>query len=81
MAMGLPVVAFDIPVMREYLGEWGAYAPLGDARAFANQMQTLLNDPARSREIGPALRQRAIEKFSWERAGHVIEQVYAKVQR
>lgn len=79
MATGLPTVAFDIPVMREYLGEWGAYAPLGSARAFADQMQTLLNDPARAREIGQALRQRAIEMFSWKRAGHVIERVYASV--
>lgn len=81
MAIGLPTVAFDIPVMREYLGEWGMYAPLGDARAFADQMQTLLDNPARAREIGQALRQCAIEKFSWERAGHAIEQVYAKVLR
>lgn len=81
MAIGLPTVAFDIPVMREYLGEWGAYAPLGNARAFADQMQMLLNDPAQAREIGQALRQRAIENFSWERAGHAIEQVYAKVKR
>jgi glycosyltransferase involved in cell wall biosynthesis len=81
MAIGLPTVAFDIPVMREYLGEWGMYAPLGDARAFADRMQLLLDEPARAREIGQALRRRAIEKFSWERAGHAIEQVYAKVLR
>lgn len=80
MAVGLPTVAFDIPVMREYLGEWGAYAPLGDAHAFADQIERLLNDPARAREIGHALRQRAVEKFSWERAGHAIERVYAKVR-
>ncbi|MCI0475741.1 MAG: DUF4147 domain-containing protein [Anaerolineales bacterium] len=58
MALGLPVVAFDIPVMREYLGEYGVYAPLGDASAFADQIQTLLNDPARAREIGCAVRAR-----------------------
>ena len=57
MAIGLPTVAFDIPVMREYLGERGVIAPLGDAGALAERMQTLLNDPARAREIGQALRQ------------------------
>jgi len=81
MAMGLPTVAFDIPVMREYLGEWGMYAPLGDARAFAEQMRTLLDDPARTHAIGQALRQRALELFSWERAGREIERVYASVLR
>ena len=81
MAMGLPTVAFDMPVMREYLGDWGAYAPLGDARAFANQMQTLLDDPVRARAIGEALRQRAMDLFSWERAGREIERVYESTLR
>lgn len=81
MALGLPVVAFDIPVMREYLGEYGVYAPLGDAHAFAAQIQTLLDDSARAREIGEALRRRAQQLFSWERAGHQIERVYERVSR
>ncbi len=79
MAMGLPVVAFDIPVMREYLGDLGAYAPLGDTRAFADQIQRLLDSPARARELGAALRTRAIAQFSWERAGREIEKVYGSV--
>jgi glycosyltransferase involved in cell wall biosynthesis len=77
MAMGLPVVSFDIPVMREYLGEFGAYAPLGDATLFANQIERLLDDPARARAVGIALRERAKTLFSWERAGREIERVYA----
>jgi glycosyltransferase involved in cell wall biosynthesis len=76
MALGLPVVAFDIPVMREYLGELGVYAPLGDARAFADQIETLLNDPARARDLGCALRARVIEKFSWDAAGREMARVY-----
>ncbi len=76
MAMGLPVVAFDIPVMREYLGEFGVYAPLGNADAFADQICALLADAARAREIGGALRERAQDLFSWERAGQEIERVY-----
>jgi glycosyltransferase involved in cell wall biosynthesis len=42
-------------------------------------MQSLLDDLARARKIGQALRQRAIEMFSWERAGHEIESVYERV--
>jgi len=79
MALGLPVVAFDLPVMHEYLGEYGVYAPLGDAHAFAAQIQTLLDDPARARALGQALRQRAQQLYSWERAGQEIERVYAMV--
>lgn len=76
MAMGLPIVAFDIPVMREYLGELGAYAPLGDATAFANQIEALLDDAPRARATGGALRERAQGCYSWEQAGHQIERVY-----
>ena len=31
MAMGLPTVAFDVPVAREYLGDLGLYAETGNA--------------------------------------------------
>ncbi len=79
MAIGLPVVAFDIPVMREYLGDLGVYAPLGDATEFANQIEMLLNDPARAQELGRALRERVIEKFSWTRAGKEIEKIYSEL--
>ncbi len=79
MAMGLPVVAFDIPVMREYLGPLGVYAPLGDASAFADRIRSLLGHPDRAREIGLGLRTCAQDGFSWERAGHAIEQVYARI--
>lgn len=79
MGMGLPIVAFDIPVMREYLGDLGVYAPLGDATVFANQIQALLDDPARARAIGCALRERAEECYSWTVAGHEIERVYGSL--
>ena len=79
MAMGLPVVAFDIPVMHEYLGDLGVFAPLGDATAFANQIEMLLDNPDRARAMGLALRERAQQLFSWEHAGREIERVYASV--
>lgn len=81
MAMGLPVVAFDITVMREYLGDRGVYAPLGDVAALAHQLAALLDDPDRAHSIGRALRERARLHFSWERAGREIECVYDNVLR
>lgn len=81
MAMGLPIVAFDIPVMKEYLGDLGIYAPLGDARAMADQLAALLDNPERARSIGVKLRERAMDKFSWERTGREIERVYENILR
>jgi glycosyltransferase involved in cell wall biosynthesis len=77
--MALPVVAFDIPVMHEYLGDLGVFAPLGDAGAFANQIEMLLDHPERARTTGLALRERAKQQFSWERAGREIECVYTEL--
>jgi glycosyltransferase involved in cell wall biosynthesis len=79
MAMGLPVVAFNIPVMHEYLGDSGVFAPLGDASGFANEIEKLLADAERGRTIGLELRERAKQHFSWEQAGREIERVYESV--
>jgi glycosyltransferase involved in cell wall biosynthesis len=76
MAMGLPTVTFDTPVSREYLGEWGVYAPNGDSVALARAIVSLLNDKERALELGSALRSRALSHYSWEIAGGKLEEIY-----
>jgi glycosyltransferase involved in cell wall biosynthesis len=79
MAMGLPTVAFDTPVQREYLGDHGVYAPAGDVEALAAAMRMLLDDAPRRAALGAALRQRAIEHYSWEQAGRQIIGIYQRL--
>lgn len=79
MAMGLPVAAFDTPVNREYLGEQGVYVPPGDTLALAEALGSLLDDPARSREWGQQLRERATRYYLWPEAGEKILQVYREI--
>jgi glycosyltransferase involved in cell wall biosynthesis len=81
MAMALPTVAFDTPVQREYLGDLGVYAPPGDLEGFTAAIRALLADPARRGKLGPGLRQRAIEHYSWEYAGRQIVSIYDKLCR
>lgn len=76
MAMGLPVVAFDTPAQREYLGALGVYAPLGDSAALAHHVAALLAAPQRRRQLGEQLRQRAVQAYGWDRAVQVILQGY-----
>ncbi|MCE5260171.1 MAG: glycosyltransferase family 4 protein [Chloroflexi bacterium] len=76
MSMGLPTVAFDTPVSHEYLAEYGRYAALGDSASLAAQLETLLDDPILREKLGSALRQRAIDHFSWENAGNLIYSTY-----
>ena len=76
MALAQPIVAYDSPVHREYLADLGVYAPLGNVAAFTEALQTLLHNPAKQKKLGDCLRQRAIEKYSWQRAGRQIIGIY-----
>ena len=79
MALGLPVVAFDTPVSREYLGEQGIYVPLRDTLALAKALGALLDDPRRGLALGQQLRERATHHYSWPKAGEKILQVYREI--
>jgi glycosyltransferase involved in cell wall biosynthesis len=77
MAAGLPVVAFDTPVHREYLGDLGLYAPSGDASRLAAVLAEAVVNPECT-NLGAALRRRIVECFTWEHAAAQIEAVYAE---
>lgn len=76
MAMGLPTVAFDTPVSREYLGELGVYAELGNPVALAEAIASLLGDEEKAVDLGRKLRERAVREYSWEMAGERILAIY-----
>ncbi|MBD3161257.1 MAG: glycosyltransferase [Candidatus Latescibacteria bacterium] len=66
MAHARPVVATDLPGIRESLGEEAGRlcVPPRDPRALAAVLGDLLTDPARATEIGGRLRRRAEERYS-----------------
>jgi glycosyltransferase involved in cell wall biosynthesis len=83
MAVGLPVVAFDTPVAREYLGSDGALAERGDVASLAAKLLAYVDlahtAPEQLGVMGRRLRQRAIQTFSWDKAGNMIAQVYREL--
>lgn len=80
MAMGLPTVAFDTPVSREYMGALGVYAgQTGDPLALADAIAGLLDAPEWRADLGQKLRARVAEHFSWERAGRQLTSIYRDV--
>lgn len=79
MAMGLPTVAFDLPVSREYLDNAGMYARRGDAASLSIALETALADRETAQEMGRRLRRRAVERYSWLAAGEQIMDVYDAV--
>jgi glycosyltransferase involved in cell wall biosynthesis len=66
MAMGRPVVSFDLIEARVSAGEAAVYVPANDEAAFAEAIDELLDDPARCRRMGELGRQRVERELSWE---------------
>lgn len=81
MAMALPTVAFDTEVAHEILGDLGVYAAKGDSYELADCLAFLLSDHDKATERGGLLRQRAIENFSWDATGHLLQEVYQSLCR
>jgi glycosyltransferase involved in cell wall biosynthesis len=67
LAFGLPLVAFDLPQTREVAGDAGLYVTPGDARAFADGIVGLLDDPVRRRTMGERGERRVRDHLAWER--------------
>jgi glycosyltransferase involved in cell wall biosynthesis len=79
MALGLPVVAYDTAVHREYLGEHGVFVPPHDAIGLAEAVWALVQDHGRGQTLSHALRQRAQQQFSWTNAAQQIDTLYAQL--
>jgi len=64
-ASGLPLLISDLPGLRDAVTpETGLLFPVGDHKAAAAQMEMLLDNDSRRREMGMKGRQRVLETFS-----------------
>ncbi len=79
MAMGLPTVAFDTPVSREYLGEYGLYAERGNVDSLADKLLVALQDPAAAQRRGELGRKRILEHYTWRQGAQQIVEVYDQI--
>jgi glycosyltransferase involved in cell wall biosynthesis len=78
MAMGLPIITFDTPVSREYLGDLGIYARFGSAVDLAAKLRMVQEQPEWAKRLGMLGRERAVSELSSDRAGPQIEAIYAE---
>ncbi len=78
MATGLPVVTFDTPVSREFMGELGTYATYGSARSLADKLKDLLSDDTGRESLGRAIRAKAETELGREYTRLQLEAVYAE---
>ena len=76
MAAGTAVLSSDLPAIREFAGEAPLYAAAGDAQAFAQHLQALVERPG-ERAARIADGQAATGELAWsevaERHAEVLE--------
>ncbi|HUP41606.1 MAG TPA: glycosyltransferase family 1 protein, partial [Thermoanaerobaculia bacterium] len=75
LAAGVPVVASDLPVLRELAGDAVLYAPPTDVEEWVRQVAAVLDDPELARRLAAAGRERA-KGYTWERAAELHVQVF-----
>jgi glycosyltransferase involved in cell wall biosynthesis len=81
MAAGCALVASDLPPIREILAEDEAmWVAPGDARAIAEAIRALADDPARARRMGERLREKA-KRYTWAARGERIARVLRPLLR
>ena len=79
MAMGVPIVSFDLQEARVSAGEAAVYAPDDDELLFAKLLDQLLADPQRRADMGALGRARVERDLSWDVSRRNLLACYSKV--
>jgi glycosyltransferase involved in cell wall biosynthesis len=79
MAMGRPIVSFDLAETRVSAGDAAVYVPCNDEYAFAVAIDALLKDPAQRHRMGEVGRRRIEEKLSWDVSRQTLVEFYRRI--
>lgn len=76
MAMGRPIVQFDVVEGRYSASESSAYARPNDSLSLAEEMDSLLLDPTRRERMGQFGKSRYVTELAWERQAEHLLRLY-----
>jgi glycosyltransferase involved in cell wall biosynthesis len=76
MAMGRPIVSFDLREARVSAGEAAVYAPANEEGEFAKLISRLLDDPDERRRMGELGRARVSGPLSWDHSRTALLAAY-----
>lgn len=81
MAMGLPLVSFDLTEGRVSAGDAAVYARPNDVTEFADAISALLDDPERRERMGRLGRERVAGALSWDESEKRLLAAYEAAYR
>ncbi|GGX81278.1 glycosyltransferase family 4 protein [Streptomyces anandii] len=81
MAMGRPIVSFDLKEARVSAGDAAVYAPANDEAAFAKLVALLLDDPGQRARMGRTGQERITGRLSWRNSQKQLLAAYAAACR
>ena len=79
MAMGRPVVSFDLVETRVSAGDAAVYVAANDELDFAKAIDALLQDPERRRQMGESGRRKVEQELSWEASRRALVGFYEEL--
>jgi glycosyltransferase involved in cell wall biosynthesis len=80
MALGKPIVQFDLTEGRYSAGEASVYAAKNDAIDFGNKIVELLGNPARRARMGEYGRRRIEDRLEWRHEVPRLLAAYRKLE-
>jgi glycosyltransferase involved in cell wall biosynthesis len=79
MAMGRPIVSFELVEARVSAGDAAVYVRPNDELAFAKAIDALLQDPEQRRQMGEFGYRRVAQDLSWEVSRRALVQFYEQL--
>jgi hypothetical protein len=79
MAMGRPIVSFDLIEARVSAGDAAVYVRANDELAFAKAIDSLLQNPEHRRRMGELGRRRVEQELSWEVSRRALVRFYEQL--
>ena len=79
MAMGCPIVSFDLAEARVSAGDAAVYVSANDELAFAQAIYNLLDNPQQRQRMGELGRQRIESELSWDFSRRELVQLYERL--
>ena len=81
MALGIPVVVNDLPVLREVIGDTGLFVDVHNISEFSEALETLYLNPGKRRQLGDAAAKRTANYFPLKRTVQLHDTLYRVYKR